>query len=375
MSKRKVLQGNIIAAKAAVAAGCNFFAGYPITPSSEVAQYMSKELPRLGYTFIQMEDEIASMGACIGASLAGCKVLTATSGPGYSLMQEHIGMAEMAEIPLVIINVMRGGPSTGLPTKPAQADMMQARWGSHGDYPAIALYPAFADEIYSETIRAFNLSEKYWCPVTILMDEIIAKAHEDIEIPDPKDISIFSNQEKVVNDLNIYDREIGEKPPRVDFFKGYPIHVDSLEHDAHGWPTIDPNTVHKMQTLRMQKVYHYLDDIIAFKEYNMDDAEIMIFSFGISARSSLAAVQLAREQGLKVGLFQALTIWPFPRKQLQERFKRIKKVLTVEMNMGQMMNEIERVSTDDVQKRALLRANGIAFTPQEVLNAVKEFYK
>jgi 2-oxoglutarate ferredoxin oxidoreductase subunit alpha len=375
MSKRKVLQGNIIAAKAAVAAGCNFFAGYPITPSSEVAQYMSKELPRLGYTFIQMEDEIASMGACIGASLAGCKVLTATSGPGYSLMQEHIGMAEMAEIPLVIINVMRGGPSTGLPTKPAQADMMQARWGSHGDYPAIAVYPAFADEIYSETIRAFNLSEKYWCPVTILMDEIIAKAHEDIEIPDPKDISIFSNQEKVVNDLNIYDREIGEKPPRVDFFKGYPIHVDSLEHDAHGWPTIDPTTVHKMQTLRMQKVYHYLDDIIAFKEYNMDDAEIMIFSFGISARSSLAAVQLAREQGLKVGLFQALTIWPFPRKQLQERFKRIKKVLTVEMNMGQMMCEVERVSTDDVQKRALLRANGIAFTPQEVLDAVKEFYK
>lgn len=375
MSKRKVLQGNIIAAKAALAAGCNFFAGYPITPSSEVAQFMSKELPRLGYTFIQMEDEIASMGACIGASLAGSKVLTATSGPGYSLMQEHIGMAEMAEIPLVIINVMRGGPSTGLPTKPAQADMMQARWGSHGDYPAIAVYPAFADEIYSETIRAFNLAEKYWCPVTILMDEIIAKAHEDIEIPDPKDISIFSNQDKVVKDLNIYDREIGEKPPRVDFFKGYPIHVDSLEHDAHGWPTIEPNTVHKMQTLRMQKVYHYLDDIIAFKEYNMDDAEIMIFSFGISARASLAAVQLAREQGLKVGLFQALTIWPFPRKQLQERFKRIKKVLTVEMNMGQMMNEVERVSTDDVEKRALLRANGIAFTPQEVLDAVKEFYK
>lgn len=375
MSKRKVLQGNIIAAKAAIAAGCNFFAGYPITPSSEVAQYMSKELPKLGYPFIQMEDEIASLGACIGASLSGCKVLTATSGPGFSLMQEHVGMAEIAEIPLVIINVMRGGPSTGLPTKPSQADMMQARWGSHGDYPAIALYPAFADEIYSETIRAFNLSEKYWTPVILLMDEIIAKAHEDIEIPDAKDISIFSNQDKVVKDLNIYDREIGEKPPRVDFFRGYPIHVDSLEHDAHGWPTIEPNIVHKMQTLRMQKVYRYLDDIIAYKEYYMDDAEIMIFSFGVSARSSLAAVQLAREQGLKVGLFQALTIWPFPQKELQERFKRIKKVLTVEMNMGQMMYEVERVSTDDVEKKALLRANSIPFTPREVLDAVKEFYK
>lgn len=375
MSKRKVLQGNIIAAKAAIAAGCNFFAGYPITPSSEVAQYMSNELPKLGYTFIQMEDEIASLGACIGASLAGNKVLTATSGPGFSLMQEHVGMAVMAEIPLVIINVMRGGPSTGLPTKPSQADMMQARWGSHGDYPAIAVYPAFADEIYSETIRAFNLAEKYWNPVVVLMDEIIAKAHEDIEIPDPKDISIYVNKNKDVKDLNIYDREIGEKPPRVDFFRGYPIHVDSLEHDAHGWPTIEPNTVHKMQVLRMQKVYNYLDDIISYKEFNMDDAEIMIFSFGISARSSLAAVQLAREQGLKVGLFQALTIWPFPRKELQERFKRIKKVLTVEMNMGQMKYEVERVSTDDVEKRALLRANSIPFTPQEVLNAVKEFYK
>ena len=375
MSKRKVLQGNIIAAKAAIAAGCNFFAGYPITPSSEVAQYMSNELPKLGYTFIQMEDEIASLGACIGASLAGNKVLTATSGPGFSLMQEHVGMGVMAEIPLVIIDVMRGGPSTGLPTKPSQADMMQTRWGSHGDYPAIVVYPAFADEIYSETIRAFNLAEKYWNPVVVLMDEIIAKAHEDIDIPDPKDISIYVNKDKTVNDLNIYDREIGEKPPRVDFFRGYPIHIDSLEHDAHGWPTIEPNTVQKMQTLRLQKIYDYLDDIISYKEFYMDDAEIMIFSFGVSARSSLAAVQLAREQGLKVGLFQALTIWPFPKKELQERFKRIKKILTVEMNMGQMKYEVERVSTDDVEKRALLRANSIPFTPQEVLNAVKEFYK
>lgn len=375
--KRKVLQGNIIAAMASIAGGCNFFAGYPITPSSEVAQYMSRELPRLGHknVFIQMEDEIASLGACIGASLAGCKAMTATSGPGFSLMQEHLGMAVMAEIPLVIINVMRGGPSTGLPTKPSQADLMQTRWGTHGDHPIIAVYPAFADEIYSETIRAFNLAEKFWNPVVVLMDEVIAKAHEDIAIPDPKDIAIFSQADSVVDDLNIYDREIGEKPPRVDFFKGYPIHIDSLEHDAHGWPTTEPNTVHKMQTLRMQKIYHYLDDIIEYKEYEMEDAEVMIFSFGVSARAAVAAVQMAREQGLKVGLFQALTIWPFPKRELKERFKRIKKILTVEMNMGQLKYEIERVSPDDVDKRALLRANGIPFTPQEILNAVKEFYQ
>jgi len=374
MSKREVLQGNIIAAKAAVAAGCDFFAGYPITPSSEVAQYMSKELPKLGFSFIQMEDEIASLGACIGASLSGKKVLTATSGPGFSLMQEHLGMGVMAEIPLVIINVMRGGPSTGLPTKPAQADMMQARWGTHGDHPIIVLYPAFSDEIYSETIRAFNLAERFWNPVIILMDEVTAKAHEDIEIPDAADLDIWKAEDNKIEDLNIYDRQIGENPPRVDFFKGYPIHIDGLEHDKHGWPTTDPATVDKMQTLRMQKIYHYLDDIIKYNEYFMDDAEVMIFSFGVSARASLAAVQAMREQGIKVGLFQALTIWPFPKRELRKRFERIKKVLTVEMNMGQIKYEMERIASDDVEKHALLRANGIPFTPQEIIDAVKEFY-
>jgi 2-oxoglutarate/2-oxoacid ferredoxin oxidoreductase subunit alpha len=375
MGKREVLQGNIIAARAAIAAGCNFFAGYPITPSSEIAQYMSRELPKLGYDFIQMEDEIASLGACVGASLAGRKSLTATSGPGFSLMQEHLGMAIMAEIPVVIVNVQRGGPSTGMPTKPSQGDLMQARWGTHGDHPIIAVYPAFSDEIYTETIRAFNLAYRFWIPVVILMDEVIAKAHMDIQIPETKDISIYTEADNIPEDLNIYDRQMGENPPRIDFFKGYAIHIDGLEHDKHGWPTIDPNTVERMQTLRMQKIYHSLDQIIEYKEYFMDDAEIMLFSFGVSARSALAGVQLAREQGIKVGLFQALTLWPFPKHELQERFKRIKKILTVELNMGQIKYEVERVSPDDVEKRTLLRANGIPFTPVEVLNAIKEFAK
>ncbi len=375
MSKRKVFQGNIIVAKAAIAAGCNFFAGYPITPSSEIAQHLSKEFPKMGRDFIQMEDEISALGACIGASVSGKKVLTATSGPGFSLMQEHLGLAVMAEIPLVIVNVMRGGPSTGIPTKPSQADMMQARWGTHGDHPIIVLYPAFSDEIFSETVRAFNLSEKFWNPVILLLDEVIAKAHEDIEIPAKKDINIYKEKVNVIKDLNIYDRNIGENPPRVDFFKGYPIHIDGLEHDSHGYPTSDPATADKMQNLRMQKIYHFQDEIIKFKEYYMDDAEIMIFSFGVSARSALSAVKMMRDEGIKVGLFQALTIWPFPKKALQERFKRIKKVLTVEMNMGQMKYEIERVSTDDVKKEALLRANGIPFTPQEIVNSIKEFPK
>lgn len=372
MNKRRILQGNIIVAMAAIDAHCDFFAGYPITPSSEIAQYMSRELPKLGNDFIQMEDEIASLGACIGASLAGRKVLTATSGPGFSLMQEHLGFAVMAEIPLVIVNVMRGGPSTGLPTKPAQSDLMQTRWGTHGDHPIIAVYPAFADQIYHETIRAFNLAEKFWNPVILLLDEVTAKAHEDIALPEKKDLKIYWEETKKITDLNIYDREIGENPPRVDFFQGYPIHIDGLEHDSHGWPTADPDTVQKMQTLRMQKIYHYLDEIVQFEEYHMDDAEIMIFSFGVSARSSLAAVELAREKGIKVGLFQALTIWPFPKKPLRERFKRIKKVLTVELNMGQAKYEIERVAPDDVQRGELLRANGVPFTPAEVVAAIED---
>jgi 2-oxoglutarate ferredoxin oxidoreductase subunit alpha len=375
MSQRKVLQGNIIIAKAALAAGCDFFAGYPITPSSEIAQYMSKEMPKMERTFIQMEDEIASLGACIGASLAGKKTLTATSGPGFSLMQEHLGMAVMAEVPVVIVNVMRGGPSTGMPTKPAQADMMQARWGTHGDHPIIALYPAFSDEIFSETVRAFNLAEKYWNPVILLLDEVLGKAHMDVEIPEPGSYDVYWEKTHAISDLNIYDRKLGENPPRIDFFHGYPIHIDSLEHDAHGWPSFDAKTVDKMQKLRMQKIYQNLDDIIKYKEYFLDDAEVMVFSFGISARSALAAVKMAREQGIKAGLFQALTIWPFPRAALQERFKKTKKILTVEMNMGQMKYEVERIAPFDVEKQTLLRANGMPFMPDEVLTAIKEFAK
>jgi 2-oxoglutarate/2-oxoacid ferredoxin oxidoreductase subunit alpha len=375
MNRRKVLQGNIIIAKAALAAGCDFFAGYPITPSSEVAQYMSREMPKMDRVFIQMEDEIASLGACIGASLAGRKTMTATSGPGFSLMQEHIGMAVMAEVPVVIVNVMRGGPSTGMPTKPAQADMMQARWGTHGDHPIIALYPAFSEEIFSETVRAFNLAEKFWNPVILLLDEVLGKAHMDVEIPDPGSYDVYWEKTRQVVDLNIYDRKIGENPPRVDFFHGYPIHIDGLEHDAHGWPSFDAKTVDKMQKLRMQKIYQNLDEIIKYKEYFLEDAEVLVFSFGISARSALAAVKIAREKGIKAGLFQALTVWPFPRAALQERFKKTKKVLTVEMNMGQMKYEVERVAPCDVEKQTLLRANGMPFTPDEVLNAIKEFAK
>ena len=371
----KLMQGNEAIAMGALAAGCRFYAGYPITPSTEVAEVLARELPKVGGKFIQMEDEIASMAAIIGARVGGLKSMTATSGPGFSLMQENLGYAAAVEIPCVVVDVQRLGPSTGSPTAASQGDVMQARWGTHGDHPIIAVYPAFSDEIFSETVRAFNLAEKYWNPVILLLDEVLGKAHMDVEIPEPGSYEVYWEKTHQISDLNIYDRKIGENPPRIDFFHGYPIHIDSLEHDAHGWPSFDAKTVEKMQKLRMQKIYQNLDDIIKFKEYFLDDAELMIFSFGVSARSTLAAVKLAREQGIKVGLFQALTIWPFPKAALQERFKTIKKVLTVEMNMGQMKYEIERIAPDDVEKQTLLRANGFPFTPQEVLDVIKEIVK
>ncbi len=238
---------------------------------------------------------------------------------------------------------------------------------------ALNHFPPFWLLNYSETIRAFNLAEQFMTPVILLLDEVIAKAHEDIDIPGPQDISILEKPGDRIEGLNIYDRRMGEARSRVDFFEGYAIHIDGLEHDKHGWPTTDPDTVHKMQTLRLQKIYNYLDDIIKYREYYMDDAEIMIFSFGVSARAAVCAVEKAREQGIKVGLFQALTIWPFPDRELRERFKRIKKVLTVELNMGQTKYEIERVAPGNVKQKDLLRANGIPFTPQEVLQAIQEF--
>jgi 2-oxoglutarate ferredoxin oxidoreductase subunit alpha len=373
MKKREVIQGNHLVAKAALMAGCDFYAGYPITPSSEIAQYMSREMPKLGYPFIQMEDEISSLGACIGASLAGRKVLTATSGPGYSLMQEHIGMAAMTEVPLVIVNVMRGGPSTGLPTKPSQADIMQTRWGSHGDYPAIALYPAFADQIFSETVRAFNLAEKFMTPVTLLLDEVVAKAHETFEMPDPTSYEVVCERIDKLEDLNMYDRPMGQKPQRIDFFKGYPIHVESLEHNSKGFPTIEPEIVDRMQHLRLAKIKQNLDEIVKYEEYYMDDAEIMIFACGISTRAAIKAATEARKQGIKAGVFQPLTIWPFPEAVLKDRFKRVKKVLTVELNMGQLKNEIERIAPDNIEKRTLLKATGVPFTPASILEALKGF--
>jgi len=252
---------------------------------------------------------------------------------------------------------------------------MQARWGPHGDCPSIALYPALTSEIFSETIRAFNLAEKYMTPVMLLMDEVMGKALEDVHIPDTDTLEIYNNRVKSCEDLNIYDRDLGQTPPRVDFFLNYPVNIDSLEHEKHGWPTIEPEIVEKMQRLRMEKVYMHLDDIIKYNAIQLEDAEIMIFAAGISARAAMETVTSMRKQGVKVGLFQPLTIWPFPDAPLKEYFQRIKKVLTVELNMGQLKLEIDRLAGPyGVDAKALLKASGVPFTPQLIESEIKRVF-
>lgn len=361
------LSGNSVVAKAAVDAGCRFFAGYPITPSSEIAAEMSRFMPRVGGVFIQMEDEIASMGAIIGASLAGVKAMTATSGPGFSLKQENIGFACIAEVPCVIVNVMRGGPSTGLPTLPSQGDVMQARWGTHGDHSIIALAPATLTEIYGETVRAFNLSEQYRTPVVLLLDEILGHMSERVELPDPATLEIIN---RVKPDLSPeeylpYATNGSHVPPMADFFSGYRYHVTGLTHDLTGFPTEDPAISQALMERLEAKIRDNLDHILKNEEHELEDAEIAVLAYGSVARSVRVAIAEARQRGLKAGLFRPVTLWPFPRDQVGALARRVKGILVPELNMGQLAGEVERVAglTPVVP---LNKANGQPISPSEI---------
>lgn len=370
----KLLQGNEACAEGAIYAGCRFFAGYPISPSSEIAEVISVLLPRVGGKFIQMEDEIASMAAIIGASLAGLKSMTATSGPGYSLKVENIGYAVMAEVPCVIVNVMRGGPSTGLPTSPAQSDVMQARWGTHGDHPAIALAPASVQETFYETVRAFNLAERFRMPVSILIDEVIAHMRERIEIPHEGEIEIFNRVKPTVPPEQYlpYEDTPSGVPPLANFGEGYRFHVTGLYHDQRGYPKDKPHIVSALMHRLMRKIELGLDHILSFEDENLDDAEIAVLAYGSSARSAKSAVRKAREQGLKVGLFRPITLWPFPDKAVEKLASRVKAIVVPEMNMGQMVLEVERASHGKCEVLSLSRVDGEPITPLEVLEKIKE---
>ncbi|MBI5345294.1 MAG: 2-oxoacid:acceptor oxidoreductase subunit alpha [Deltaproteobacteria bacterium] len=367
--KKRFLQGNEACVEGALYAGCRFFAGYPITPSTEIAEGLSVRLPKVGGKFIQMEDEIASMAATIGGSLAGLKSLTATSGPGFSLKQEAIGYACLAEIPCVIVNVMRGGPSTGYPTGPSQADIMQAKWGTHGDHPAISVTPAYVQEILTETVRAFNLAEKYRTPVVVLYDEIVGHMREPITIPEPGELPVIDRAKPTCRpeDYFPYDDRF-EVAPLAPFGKGYRFHVTGLNHKQDGFPTNDSKVIKANNERIMNKIKP--EDIWKNEETDLDGAEVAVFAIGSTARSARYAVKQARAEGIKAGLLRPLTIWPFPDKAVRELSKRVKSIIVPEMNLGQMVLEVERCSKK-ADVAGIHRVDGEPINPGQILEAIK----
>lgn len=377
MSNAQLMQGNEVVAEAAIAAGCTFYAGYPITPSSEVAAVMARELPKIGGVFIQMEDEIASIAAIIGASIAGSKSITATSGPGFSLKQENLGFACMAEVPCVIVNVMRGGPSTGFPTVPSQADIMQARWGTHGDHPVIALSPAYLGEIYRETVRAFNLSEKYRTPVILLLDEITGHMTGRIDIPDKNELEIINRKKPASGLKEYYPYDTGSDyvPVMADFFKGYRYHITGLNHDKTGFPTIDPKTIQSDEERLLRKITDNLDDILKYECSNIDDAEIVIVAHGSMGRSAKAAMLEARKEGINVGLFRPITLWPFPEEKLSEIAASVSRIIVPELNLGQMVLEVQRVVKDNAKIYQINQVDSRPISPDQIMKKIKEILK
>ncbi len=371
--KELLLQGNEAIAEGAIRAGCRFFAGYPITPATEISEILSVRLPQEDGTFIQMEDEIASLGAVIGASLAGVKAMTATSGPGFSLMQENLGFAIMAEVPCVIVNVMRGGPSTGLPTFPSQGDVMQARWGTHGDHPIIVLSASTVRECYEMTIKAFNLSERFRNPVILLIDEVVAHMRENVSLDD-KDIEIFDRvKPKVPPEWYIpYEDTPSGVPAMANFGEGYRYHVTGLTHDIRGFPTSRPDEIGPFIARLHRKISQHFSEIWMAEYFQTEDADITIVAYGCVARSAKRAAIEARQRGIRVGLLKLMTLWPFFRPAI-EKILQVSKVLIVpEMNMGQISREVKRVNRGMAKVLTLNKVDGTIITPDEIMNRIME---
>ena len=372
--RAKLMQGNEACAEGAIAAGCRFFAGYPITPASEIAEQLSVRIPQVDGTFIQMEDEIASMGAIIGASLAGAKSMTATSGPGFSLMQENLGYACIAEVPCVVVNVMRGGPSTGLPTNPAQGDVMQARWGTHGDHPIIVLSASSVLECFMMTVKAFNFSERYRTPVILLLDEVVAHMREKVVLPKPSEVEVIDRVKPSVPPewyLPYEDTSFGV-PPMGIFGEGYRYHVTGLIHDIRGFPTLRQDEIEPFLTRLFRKISTHSDDIRLVEHFMTVDAEIVVIAYGCVARSARRAVLEARSQGMKAGMLKLITLWPFPRTFVQHLIKAGKTLLVPEMNMGQVSREVKRVNEGMTQVLTLNKIDGTIISPKEILAKMKE---
>ena len=375
MAKTVLMQGNEAAVEGALAAGMRFFAGYPITPSTEIAETCALRLPQEGGKFMQMEDELASSAAVLGASAAGMKAMTATSGPGFSLMQENIGYGAMAEIPCVIVDVQRAGPSTGLPTSPSQGDYMQAKWGTHGDHPVIALSPATVLECYTLIVRAFNLAEKYRTPVIFLMDEIVGHKREGVELPDPNRLII--NQRKMsfhdgANKQCYFVPEGKYVPAMKPFGQGERYNITGLAHDESGFPVNSSEIAGKLITRLLDKVEKNVDSITRVEEVEMDDAETAVVCFGGTTRAVMDAVLAARADGKKVGMFRPITVWPFPEKQLLARLPQLKRIIMVEHNHGQMLLEVQRTVGGALPVDFLGRVDGTVISPADILAKLNE---
>ena len=372
--KEALLQGNEAIVEGALRAGCRFFAGYPITPATEISEILSIRLPQVNGTFIQMEDEIASLGAVIGASLAGVKSMTATSGPGFSLMQENLGFAVIAEVPCVIVNVMRGGPSTGLPTSPSQSDVMQARWGTHGDHPIIVLSASTVRECYDITIKAFNFSEKFRTPVVVLVDEVVAHMREKMLLNDQERIEIFDRIKPTVPPewYIPYEDTPAGVPAMANFGEGYRYHVTGLIHDIRGFPTSRPDEIGPFIARLHRKISQDFSEIQMADFFQTEDSDITIVAYGCVARSAKRAVIEAREKGLKVGLLKLVTIWPFVRSAVEKVLQTSKALLVPEMNMGQISREVKRVNRGVGKVFTLNKVDGTIITPEEILNRIME---
>ncbi len=366
------MQGNEAVSWGALAAGCRFYAGYPITPSTEIAEILSRELPKVGGKFIQMEDEIASLAACIGASVGGLKSMTATSGPGFSLMQEHIGYAAMAEVPCVIVNVQRLGPSTGQPTSASQGDVMQARWGTHGDHHIIALSPTSVRQAFDLTVAAFNFSEKYRTPVILLMDEVVGHMREQVELPDLEHVE---RTDRVATSVPPeWYKPYGDSPTDVPamavFGSGYRFHVTGLYHDPAGYPTTRVDEIEAWVQRMNRKFERNVHDMTLYEEDGTGSARTIVVAYGGTARSAKHAVQLARQRRCKVGMVTLQTIWPFPEDVIARVARTANRIVVPEMNLGQIALEVERVAGRHKVVR-VNRANGEMVTPQMILKAIE----
>lgn len=363
MTKARLMQGNEACAEGALAAGVRFFGGYPITPSTEIAEQMALQLPKLGGTFIQMEDEIASVAAVIGASLAGKKALTATSGPGFSLKQELIGYAACAEIPIVIANVQRVGPSTGQPTSPSQGDVMQARWGTHGDHPMIALSPWTVAEAFDVAVKAVNYSERFRTPVIILLDEIVGHMREKVELPETVDI--YERRQPKAGALP-YEPMEDLVPSPANFGEGSHMHVTGLIHDETGFPSGSAKVTEDATRRLHEKIAIAQDEITHYDEFFMDDAEYAVLAYGGTARTAYAAVEAARAKGIKVGMVRLMTIWPFADKVVRKVADKVKGILVPELNYGQLVHEVERAAGGAAFVQSLPKYNTEIFIPAEI---------